>query len=356
MEFIYTTALEKIRSMTKRIKVIPGGSSAGKTFSIIPIIIDMCCKESNLSASIVSESFPHLRKGAMRDFLNIMKSTNRYIDTHWNRTNSIYTFSNGSYIEFFSADSADKLRGARRNVLYVNECNNITRDAYTQLAMRSDGDIFLDYNPSHSFWVNDILKEAETEKLVLTYKDNEALSQNVIDFLESKRVLAKTSEYWENWCRVYLDGEEGRLEGTIFNDWEVLDIIPDEASVIGYGLDFGYTNDPTTLICAYKYNDTIIFDEVIYETGLTNQNISNRMKGIRDEIFADSAEPKSIREIKNYGFRIQPTTKGKDSINYGIQLIQERKVFVTKRSYHLIEELERYMWKSNLRPRSNSSV
>jgi phage terminase large subunit len=196
MSFVYTTGLDKIRNMSKRIKVIPGGSSAGKTYAILAVLIDKCATTPNLSVSVVSESFPHLRKGSMRDFLNVMKNTGRYIDSHWNRTNSIYNFHNGSYIEFFGADSGDKLRGARRNVLYINECNNVNKEVYIQLAMRTDKDIFLDYNPSNKFWIDDVLESDEAEKLILTYKDNEALSDNVVKFLEEKRILALTSEYW----------------------------------------------------------------------------------------------------------------------------------------------------------------
>lgn len=348
-DFTYTTAIDKIRKMTARIKIIPGGSSAGKTYGIIPILIDICTR-SRTSVSIVSESFPHLRKGALRDFLNIMKTTNRYIDSHWNRTHSIYTFTNDSYIEFFPADSADKLRGARRNVLYINECNNITQDAYTQLAMRTDADIYLDYNPSNRFWIEDVKKSPDSEELVLTYKDNEALEQTIVDFLESKRELAKTSDYWQNWWNVYGLGLQGKLEGVIFQNWKEIDRVPTEASLIAYGMDFGYTNDPTTLIGVYKVDNQLVLDEVLYQTGLTNNDIARVLKqeGIqREEIFADSAEPKSIREIKNYGFRIMPTKKGRDSIMYGIGLLQEKDILVTKRSNHIKEELNNYMWKKD---------
>jgi len=349
-EFQYTTALDKIRNMSARIKIIPGGTSASKTWSIIPILIDKALRESNLSISIVSESFPHLKKGAMRDFLNIMKITKRYIDSNWNRTNSIYTFTNGSYIEFFTAESPDKLRGARRNILFINECNNINHEAYQQLAMRTDRDIFMDYNPSHRFWIDEVKKSKESETLILTYKDNEALSQTVIDFLEEKRELASTSEYWSNWCKVYLDGKEGRLEGVVFDNYNIIDKIPEEARIIGCGMDFGYTNDPTSLIAVYKYNDELIIDELIYETDLLNSQIAKRIKSLGldgVEIYADSAEPKSIAEIKRYGIKVFPTKKGKDSIMYGINILQEQKLNITQRSYNLLDELDKYSWKKD---------
>ncbi len=345
MEFVYTTALDKIRKMKSRIKVIPGGSSAGKTFSILPILIDMAARENNLSISVVSESMPHLRRGAMRDFIKIMKMTNRYIDKNWNRSNSIYKFTNGSYIEFFGADDDAKMRGARRNILYVNEGNNIKEEAYTQLAMRTDMDIYIDYNPSHHFWADD-LQGDEVEKLVLTYKDNEALPQTVIDFLEAKRELAKTSEYWANWCKVYLDGQLGQLDGVIFQGWKEIDRVPPEAELIGNGMDFGFTNDPTTLISVYRYNGKLIADEVIYQKGLANSDISRLLKqnNVTGIIYADSAEPKSIDELKRYGHLILPAKKGPDSIIHGINLMQEYEILITKRSKNLQNEFNNYSW------------
>jgi len=349
--FIYTTALDKIRRMKKRIKVIQGGSSAGKTFSILPILIDKAIKEKGQEISIVSESIPHLRRGALKDFLKIMKSTNRYIDKNYNRSLLKYTFNNGSYIEFFSVDDESKLRGARRYTLYVNECNNVSQDAYNQLAMRTSGDIYLDFNPTGKFWVDDVLEEDDSEKIILTYKDNEALPQNIIDFLESKRELGKTSSYWENWCRVYLDGLEGRLEGTIYDKWDTIDKVPENGDLVSYGLDWGFTNDPTSMVAVYRYNGELIIDELIYETGLLNSDISKKIKMMnvsREKyIYADSAEPKSIAEMKRYGHKILPVTKGKDSIMYGISILQEFKLRPTKRSVNIIKELENYSWKKD---------
>lgn len=347
--FIYTTALKKVRAMTARIKVIPGGSSAGKTYSILPILIDKCIREKGLSVSIVSESMPHLRRGAMRDFLNIMKLTNRYHDPSWNKTNSLYTFSNGSYIEFFPADDDSKMRGARRNVLFINECNNVSEEAYTQLAMRTTDDIYLDYNPSHRFWVAEVIDSADSEKLTLTYRDNEALTPNVIKFLEGKRAQAVHSKYWENWCRVYLDGLEGNLEGTIFNEWRSIEVVPEDATLIGYGLDWGFTNDPSTCIAIYKYNGALVLDEILYGKGLGNNDIAKLLsaQNIKSEIIADSAEPKSIAELKRYGFNIRGAKKGRDSIVYGLSIMLEQELFVTRRSTHLREELDRYTWKKD---------
>lgn len=348
MEFKYTTALHKIRKMKSRIKVIPGGTSSSKTFSILAILINDCITQSNLSISVVAESLPHLKRGAIRDFLNIMKATNRYNDNYWNKTNSIYTFSNGSYIEFFGVEDADKLRGGRRMKLFINEANRVSEEAYTQLAMRTSDDIYIDYNPTNRFWANDIF---DAEVLTLTYKDNEALSSTIIEFLESHRIKAATSTYWTNWCRVYLDGEIGSLEGLVFNNWTSIDNVPQEAELIGYGLDFGFTNDPSSCIGVYKWNGQLILDEVLYRKGLGNSEISKLLKedGITStqEIYADSAEPKSIQEIKNYGHRIYPVKKGPDSILGGIAIMQEYQMLITKRSTNLKRELERYSWKKD---------
>lgn len=336
--------------MKSRIKVIQGGTSASKTFSILAILIDKAIKIPNLEISIVSESIPHIRRGTNKDFLKIMKETGRYIPSHYNKTLLRYEFSNGSYIEFFSADDESRLRGARRNILYLNECNNINYDAYLQLSIRTDGDIYLDYNPTSKFWVHsEVINQPDSELLVLTYKDNEALSEEIVKILESNREKAKTSSYWENWCKVYLDGEIGSVEGTIFTDYEIIDKIPEEASLIGYGLDFGFAQDPAALISVYKYNDDIVVDEVIYQTGLLNSELSNLMKSyeVKGEIFCDSAEPKSIAELKRLGHQVKPVEKGKDSVNYGIQILQQKHMLVTKRSINLLDEFSKYMWKKN---------
>lgn len=347
--FRYTTAIDKIRRMTKRIKVIPGGSSAGKTYAIIPILIDLAIRTPNQTISIVSESLPHLRKGAIKDFLSIMKATNRYNRNQWNITNSTYIFTNGSYIEFFSVENETSVRGPRRNHLYINECNKVDFETYNQLAMRTDGDIYLDYNPSHRFWTDEVLQSKNSEKLVLTYLDNEALPETVVEYLESHIELAKTSDYWKNWVNVYLYGLVGSLEGVIFNNWSEIDKIPEGAVLIGTGMDYGFTNDPTTAISIYRYEGKIILDEVIYQKGLTNSDIDALLKDnkVEGEIFADSAEPKTIAELKRYGHKIQPTKKGADSIIYGIQILQEYNMLVTKRSINLKDELQKYMWKKD---------
>lgn len=347
--FIYTTTIKKLRALTKRKKIIQGGTSAGKTFGILPILIDKATKHPNLEISVVSESVPHLRRGALKDFIKIMRLTNRWRDNHYNKSLLTYTFANGSYIEFFSAEQEDKLRGARRNILYVNEANNIDWEAFNQLQIRTSADIWIDFNPSSEFWANTHLNnDPDADWIILTYKDNEALPQTIVQEIEKAKEKAKTSKYWENWWRVYGLGQLGMLEGVILTDWQTIDILPQEAKLLGYGLDFGYSNDPTALVGVYQFNGEIIFEEIIYQKGLTNSEIATEMKrqqvSKEAPIFADSSEPKSIADLRSYGYSVRPTIKGKDSILFGLNLLQEKNFSVTTQSTNLIKELRAYCW------------
>jgi phage terminase large subunit len=342
--FVYTTAIKKIRALKKRKKVIQGGTSAGKTFGILPVLISKAAAKPFLEISVVSESIPHLRRGAMKDFLKIMKLTNRYVDDHWNRSLLTYTFANGSYIEFFSVEDESKVRGARRNILYVNEANNIPFDAYHQLSIRTNQDIYLDFNPTNEFWAHtEVLKDEDADFIILNYKDNEALDETIIKEIESAKEKAKTSSYWDNWWKVYGLGQIGSLEGVVFSNWSTIDKVPDEARLIGLGLDFGYSADPTAVVEVYEWNGKRILNELCYRTGMLNSDIAKILPR-NVVIYADSAEPKSIEEIYRYGINIHPTVKGRDSINYGIDLMQQQDYLVTKQSINLIKELRAYTW------------
>ena len=341
---IETTAAKKINALKKRIKIIQGGTSASKTFSTLFILINKAMFYDNLEISVVAESIPHLRRGAVRDFEKIMKWGRRYTQTSFNKSLLKYQFQNGSFIEFFSADDASKLRGARRDILYINECNNVSFDAYNELSIRTKKEIYLDFNPSNEFWVHNELKgEDDTDFIILTYKDNEALDDGIVQQIEKNRLKAKTSTYWRNWWLVYGEGKIGQLQGAVFSNYKIIDTIPSEARLIGLGMDFGYTNDPTSIIEVYKLNETRILNEVTYQTGLLNSDIAKLLpKNV--PVYADSAEPKSIRTIQLAGITIKGVTKGKDSSNYGIDVMQREDYLVTSQSTNLIKELRSYCW------------
>ena len=341
---IETTAAKKINALKKRIKIIQGGTSASKTFSTLFILINKAMFYDNLEISVVAESIPHLRRGAVRDFEKIMKWGRRYTEGSFNKSLLKYQFQNGSFIEFFSADDASKLRGARRDILYINECNNVSFDAYNELSIRTKKEIYLDFNPSNEFWVHNELKgEDDTDFIILTYKDNEALDEGIVQQIEKNRLKAKTSTYWRNWWLVYGEGKIGQLQGAVFSNYKIIDTIPTEARLIGIGMDFGYTNDPTSIIEIYKLNETRILNEVTYQTGLLNSDIAKILpKNV--PVYADSAEPKSIADIQRYGITIKGVTKGKDSINYGIDVMQREDYLVTSQSTNLIKELRSYCW------------
>ena len=345
--FQRTTAINKILSLKKRIRGIQGGTSASKTYGILAILIDYCTK--NISdGSIVSESIPHLKRGAIKDFKRIMRETGRWIDSGWHGTDFRYTFKNGSTIEFFSATEDSKLRGARRDWLYMNEANNLSFYAYTELVSRTKKFTFLDWNPTNSFWFHEeVLGDNDVDFLIINYLDNEACPESAREFIEKALEKSKTSKYWENWYRVYGLGEIGVLEGVIFNNWNTIDKIPNDAILESQGLDFGYTNDPTTLMQRYKWNNKYIFNEVIYQKGLTNAEIAKLIKANNCNnvlIYADSAEPKSIEELKRLGIKITGATKGADSIRIGIDTLLREGFLVTSSSVNYIKELRNYMW------------
>jgi len=343
--FIRTTAINKLKKLNRFIKGVQGGTSAGKTFGIIPIEIDYAIRNELTETSIVSESIPHLKRGAMKDFIKIMKDTKRWNQNRWNASDFKYTFSNGSFIEFFSADVDSKLRGARRDRLYINECNNISFAAYTELAMRTKQSIFLDWNPSSEFWFHtELANDTNVDFIILNYTHNEAAPQSAVEFIERAKQKAETSDYWKNWYSVYGLGQLGRLDSTIFNDWKQIDIIPKEAKLLGHGIDFGYTNDPSTCISLYKIDETFIAHEQMYRKGASNRDIYNQLKELQGYFIADSAEPKSIAELRSYGMSVLDAEKGQGSVLHGIQSLQSIDLKVTSSSLNLIKELRNYTW------------
>jgi len=346
MQVARTKALNKLLELDKRIKVVKGGTSAGKTICILLILIDYAIRNEGKEISVVSESIPHLRRGAFKDFCQLLKGLGRYNDSQLNKSVLKYTFTNNSYIEFFSTDQSDKLRGARRTDLYINECNNVPFDAYNQLAVRTSGNIWLDYNPSSLFWVDkEIIGQEDADYVTLTYKDNEVLDQTIVKEIEKAKEKGKTSTYWANWWRVYGLGETGSLEGVCIPDWKEIDNLPQEARLLAHGIDFGYT-DPTVVISLYKWNNAYIADEVFYKSNTVLRDLSLflRQNNIKENLIADSAEPKSIETLRRDGHNIYPCTKGRDSVNFGINLINQNEIYITSRSKNLKRELQGYIW------------
>lgn len=325
--------------MQRRLRIIQGGTSAGKTIAVLLILIDKAQSTKNKLISVVSETIPHLKRGAIRDFLAIMESHGYFKESRWNRTDFIYTFETGSRIEFFSADTPDKVRGPRRDILFINECNNVSFETYTQLAIRTNEDIYLDYNPVSEFWVHEeIMGKLEHDFIILTYKDNEALSPSIVQEIESRK---GNKNFW----KVFGLGELGDSEGKIYKDWVILDELPIEARLERYGLDFGYSNDPSAIVDIYRYNGGFVLDESLFQKGMSNKQIAdiflNKPKAL---VVGDSAEPKSIDEIHSYGVPIIGAEKGPDSVRNGIQIVQDQKIFVTKRSVNIIKEYRNYLW------------
>ena len=344
--FKRTTAISKLLKLKKFIKGVQGGSSAGKTFGIIPIEIDYAIKHPLTETSIVAESVPHLKRGAIKDFKKIMQETNRWNPDRWNATDFKYTFTNGSYIEFFSADVESKLRGARRDRLYMNEANNMSLYAYNELVARTKISVFLDWNPTNAFWFHsELMNDSDVDFIVLNYLDNEAAPESAVAFIEKAKEKGKTSSYWDNWYRVYGLGEVGSVQGTIFTNWKQCKEIPKEATLKGIGIDFGYTNDPTAIIALYYMDGRYYFDELAYQREMSNRDIANVVKPYNTLTVCDSAEPKSIAELRTYGIKAVPCEKGKDSVVHGIQAIQQLDEFyVTEQSTNLIKEERGYVW------------
>lgn len=346
MAFQLTTATKKIAAMTKKIRAVQGGTSASKTISILLYLINMAQSDKKKTlTSVIAESTPHYKRGSLRDFKNIMQEHKYWKESLWNATDSIYTFETGSQIEFFSADQPDKLRGARRDRCFINEANNVKLDAFDQLEVRTKEFVFIDWNPTNEFWFyTDVLKvRNDVDHIILTYKDNEALSDEIVNSIE-QRIGRK------GWWQVYGLGQLGEVEGKIYKDWTIIDEIPPEARLERRGLDYGYTNDPTAIVDVYKWNGAFIFDEVTYQKGLSNKQIADILLNQDNNtvlVIPDSAEPKSNDELVMYGINLLPASKGQGSVNHGIQVLQSQRIFVTKRSINIIREYRNYLWETD---------
>lgn len=372
-KYKYSKAYFKILDLIKNnpeenVFVIKGGQGASKTISILELIIQSLLS-SEKEASVLSSELSKMKKTVIRDYVKICKDWGVMKDRNdFNRSESKHEYPNDSYLDFLGADVSDIGKGFRRNILYINEADKMDRDTAVQFISRADLTI-IDFNPDTLFWGDDYVNE--NNLLTLTYEDNEFLSESEVkSILEYKKKgfyrpdlpfdkLFEESniknKYWANKWRVYGLGLVGSLDGVIFENWDLIDNIPQEARKIGRGLDFGYTNDPSSSVDVYVYNDFRLLDELFYLKGLSNSQIAKKIPD-KKPTYVDSAEPKSKDELRKYGVNAIGVTKGRDSVNFGIQIMQGQKYLITRRSRNLINEFKNYTWARDKRTGESLNV
>lgn len=336
-----------------------GSTRSSKTYSQLQLLYLIAqTSKKHLIISVVSESMPHLKKGCIRDFQEILQKQGEWNPHNWNATDKIYKINN-SIIEFFSADNPGKVHGPSRNILYLNECINIEYEIFRQLAIRTTETIFLDCNPCFEFWLdNDVLNVPENENMpdikisnpeaILihsTYRDNEYLTKAQIKEIESNK-------HDESWWRTYGLGLTGILQGSIMKNWDIVNSMPDNYKHRWLGIDFGFSNDPTAIVDIRLSEGELWIDELLYEKGYDNLMIADflRKADIPKDIpiIADSAEPKSIKEISSFGWKVEPALKGKDSINTGLAILNRYKKHITNTSLNIISEYRNYRWQRDM--------
>ena len=352
MPIALTTGTKKIQEAILEqtfYKVIQGGASASKTFSIMILLVGYAESYPNSLITVAGMTYNHLATGTMRDLKKILQETNRWKPENFNKSSKIYTFDNGSQIEFLSVDNMTA-RGPRRDVLFVNEANGVPYETFDQLATRTRDFVIIDYNPSSKFWAHEELVEKKPEKttfLTLTYLDNEALGQQERENIESRK--PKNGEEPSNWWTVYGLGQIGTLEGNVYSGWEEVPVADiHKGKLIRYGLDFGFSNDESALVAIYDLGDNILgVEEIIYKKGilgseykeiLMSQNIDPSIL-----IVADSARPEIIAEIKSAGFRIVGADKNAGSVKRGIDRVSQRQIKYY--GQHLKREYLSYAWR-----------
>lgn len=341
---VFTASLDAYRRKA-RVIANRGGTRSGKTFSLVSLFLFISISEKT-DIDIVSENFPHLKRGAIKDFEDVCELWGMKEDVHFenNRTDHAITIKQtGSIIRFFSVDDWGKVKGSRRDILFINEANRIEWETFRQLAVRTTGTIFLDWNPDAEFWYEKrgIASRADTVEIHSTYLDNPFLGEVQIAEIEANKAD-------ENWWRVYGLGLVGRTEGVVFKRWQIVGEVPADARLLARGLDFGFTNDPTAIVDVYLQDGKLWLQEVCYQRGLTNDRIADILRGKEGWTIADSAEQKSITEIRNYGIRqIEPAVKGKDSVRAGIDILQRYEIMITEDSKNVIDEFEQYKWKQD---------
>jgi len=345
MEITTNKIYTHLDNSDKRITIEQGGSRSGKTYNILMWLIFAYSDRNNgKTITICRKTFPALRASSMRDFFDILKKYDIYKEANHNKSNSEYLLNNNLF-EFISLDQPQKVRGRKRDVLYINEANELYFEDWQQLILRTTDKAILDYNPSDEFhFIYDKIKPRDdAEFYITTYKDNPFLDIETVNEIERLRDVD------ENYWKIYGLGQIGSSQALIFRINEC-NSIPPEAKFLSYGMDFGFTNDPTTLVAIYQQGDNIYLKELLYQTGLTNRDIDEKLKFHsveRKEIFADSAEPKSIEELYRMGWNVKPATKGQGSVNIGIDMMKRYQLHVTKDSVNMIKEFRNYKWQED---------
>lgn len=330
-----------------RINNNQGGSSSGKTYAILQVIF-MRLLQRNQIATVVGQDIPNLKKGALRDFeeriLEEIPAFKTFIKRS-NKTDRIFYLTNGSRLEFTSYKDWQDAKSGKRDILFINEANGISYEIYKELAKRTSGKIFIDYNPNAKFWVHDnIIGRPDCVTFYSNFTHNPFAPEEMVN--EIREYKGKDENAW----RVYGLGKTGDVKGLVFPGVKIIEQFPEDASDIVYGLDFGF-NDPTAVVRLGRYNRRIVGKELIYERGLTNQQIGERMREVGipydAEIYADSAEPKSIKEINEMGFKIKKVKKGPDSILFGVKLFKKLGLSITADSTNWRKEQGRYVWQQD---------
>jgi phage terminase large subunit len=330
------------------IVVNQGGTSSGKTVAILQVLFCLACEAEGLVITVVGQDIPNLKAGALRDAQGIYYGWAglQAMVKSYNKTDRIFEFHNGTIIEFKSYDNAQDAKSGKRDYLFINEANGIAYDVYTELALRTKQKIFIDYNPNSAFWVHDYLIGKPNVQLIISdHRHNPFLSAQT-----KEKIEALKDQDLEQW-RVYARGLTGKITGLIFSNWFICEEIPAGAKLIAAGLDFGFTNDETGFVLVYKQNGELWVDEKLYDTGLTNTDISARLIDLgiskQIDIIADSAEPKSVEELRRLGWKITGAKKGADSVNNSIDILKRYKINVTRQSVNLRNELGRYKWRTD---------
>lgn len=333
---------------TADIIVNQGGTSSGKTYAIMQLLFRVAREQSKQVITVVGQDIPNLKAGALRDALKIYNDSALITACvkSYNKSERVFLFDNGSIIEFKSYTDAQDAKSGKRDYLFVNEANGIDWQVYNELALRTRKRIYIDYNPNAAFWVHDKLLGRDDVQLIISdHRHNPFLDDPMRSKIESLRQVDE-----EQW-KVYARGLTGKISGLVLTNWKLCDAIPQGANLLALGLDFGFTNDETGCIEVYRFNGELWINELIYETGLTNPDISKRLKSLgiskSIEIIADSAEPKSIEELRRLGWYVTGVKKGADSIKNSIDILKRYKLNITRNSINLREELSRYKWRTD---------